>query len=354
MACEAWRHGLLNAIDAFNTTIGADPLERIGAWGAVQSALSDATGQEITTDNYLRSLTIFQAGSFALEIAETPTGPDFLPVLMARSKLQPDRDETTVPDGSDHDEDHGDARDEAADALLPPQLQNEFSRRRFVSDNGVASAYVLERNTFVVLEPSLKEALRVVHQKRLAPEAERREFLRNPRTFIASVLGEDGGGSGMFVETQQYSERVLGLGLWKPPALPWLARFKTTWLPEGLKVSIDGQEVTITEPLESLARRIETAKLSGEPLIDINGQPIQIEALEAVLSAQTVEGHAADAPPDEKDQEEVERGRQDRNVLLIADNLEEPSFVATLRPRRTALGDDLGLGRWVLLISTRK
>lgn len=236
-------------------------------------------------------------------------------------------------------------RDEAADALLPPQRQHEFSRRRFASDGGVVSAYVLGRNTFAVLEPSLKAALRVVHQKRWAPEGERREFLRNPRTFIAAVLGEDENGSGMFVETQQYSERVLGLGLWKPPALPWLARFKTAWLPEGLKVSIDGYELTITQPLECLARRIETAKLNGEPLIDINGQPIQIEALEAGLSVQTVDGPAVDAPSVERDQEEVERPRQDRNVLLIADNLEEPSFGASLRPRRTTLGDDLGLGR---------
>lgn len=338
---------LLNAIEAFNASIGAEPMERIEAWGAVQSALSVATGKEIATDTYLRSLTIFQAGSFALEIAETPTGPDFLPVLMARSKLQPDKDETSAPDSTDHDQDPGEARDETADALLPPQLQKEFSRRRFAADSSVASAYVLGRNTFVVLEPSLKAALRVVHEKRLAPEGERREFLRNPRTFIASVLGEDEGDSGMFVETRQYSERVLGLGLWKPPALPWLARFKTAWLPEGLTVSIDGQEVTIIEPLESLARRIEAAKQVGEPLIDINGQPIQIEALEAALSTHTAEDHDADALPLEEDQEHGGRERQDRNVLLIADNLEDSSFVATLQPRRTSLGDDLGLGRWV-------
>lgn len=347
-----WRLGepayrLLNSIDAFNETVGADPLERIGSWSDVQTALTQVTGQEVAADSYLSALTIYQAGSFALEIIETPTGPDFLPVLMAKSKLQADVDETTAPEGSTQDRSAYGERDEIADALLPPQLQNEFGPGRFASDSGVSPAYVLGRNMFVVLDPNLKSALEVVQQKRRSPEADRREFLRNPRTFISSILGQENDISGMFVETSQYSERVLGLGLWSPPALPWLARFKTAWMPEEIKLSVNGREVKVTEPLESLARRIETAKQSGEPMIDINGQPIQIDALEAVLSSQEVEKKGTEHIPDDDHEDETAKPGKDRNVLLITDNLEQSDYVAALNPRRAMSGDDREAGRLV-------
>ncbi|WP_204351981.1 hypothetical protein, partial [Klebsiella pneumoniae] len=65
---------------------GTSAEARISAWQFVQDALSGTTGTQIKADEYLSSLTIYQAGSFALDTRETVNGPDFVPILMSRHK----------------------------------------------------------------------------------------------------------------------------------------------------------------------------------------------------------------------------------------------------------------------------
>ncbi len=347
-----WRLGraiydLLEAIDGFNETVGEEPMNRIAVWGPVQDALGEITGQDVSTDDYLKSLTIYQAGSFALDVQETASGPDFLPVLMARSKRQLDQDDNAAPEDGDAEPSTEDLRDESADALLPPDLQNGFSKVRFANDRSVSSAYVLGRSTFVVLDPGLKEALTVVKEARSLPGAERRKFVKNPRSYLAASLENEADAAAYFVETKQYSDRVTGLGLWEPPSLPWLARFKTAWMPEGLKLSVNGQELTITEPIESLAQRIQEAKDNQERLVDVNGQPIQVDALETAIEdvVRREEEKEKDlAGTKGPDAEPTEKSRKDRNVLLIENNLENPNYVLGLSPRKPAIGEDVGFG----------
>jgi len=72
-------------------------------------------------------------------------------------------------------------------------------------------------------------------ETRKASAEERRSFLRNPRAAIAKALEadeDDSPSAKIFIETQHYSDRVEGLGLWERPQLPWLARRPNSWLPE--------------------------------------------------------------------------------------------------------------------------
>src|SRR5690606_23211103 len=77
---------LMEAIDGYNSTQGQSADSRIESWGPVQEALRDAIGESISADDYLGSLTIYQAGAFALDVRETAHGPDFVPILMSRDK----------------------------------------------------------------------------------------------------------------------------------------------------------------------------------------------------------------------------------------------------------------------------
>ena len=101
-------------------------------------------------------------------------------------------------------------------------------------------AYVLWRNVFVVLDPDLKQAMDVVRCMRAAPCEARRAFVRNPRPVIAEAIGGDAGDAGdalaasLFVETQQYSERVLGRGVWERPALPCCRTIPGSGCPKAL------------------------------------------------------------------------------------------------------------------------
>ena len=52
--------------------------------------------------------------------------------------------------------------------LLPPELQKRFADERFGPSDKTRDAYVLARNTFVILDPDLKVALDVVRKMRKA------------------------------------------------------------------------------------------------------------------------------------------------------------------------------------------
>ena len=264
---------LAEAVEHYNATAGAPPEPRLQAWQHVQQALARATGAAVTADTVLSGLTIYQAGAFALDIRETRDGPDFTPVLMGREKLASLEDDAPSAETGDEAPPSDGVRDAEDDALLPPDLQ-----RRFVTDHAVLTrptrdAYVLGRNTFVVLEPELKAALDVVRQMRSAPAEERRAFLRNPRARIAAALGKgDETAPSLFVETGSYSERVLGLGLWEPPVMPWLTLKTTQWLPELFDLVLGERRIPMTpERLDALEADVASAPALAPLLLLILG-----------------------------------------------------------------------------------
>ncbi|QMU57716.1 MAG: hypothetical protein GKR98_05580 [Boseongicola sp.] len=348
-AGQDWRltptvYDLLNAVDGFNASQGDDPMTRVQAWGPVQAALKVVTGETVEADQYLSSLTIYQAGSFALDIEQTSDGSNFVPVLMAREKRPKDVDETDTPEDGEFREDPDELRDEAADALLPPDFQQDFVRHRFIADQSVSPAYVLGRGHFVVLEPSLQAALKVVQEKRKAPDEDRRDFIKNPRVYLASALDDDLSAANLFVETTQYSERVTGLKLWEPVELPWLAKFKTAWLPEGVPIVVEGEELLLAEPPESLAERVQQAKSACQEMLEVSGREIKISVLEEALEA--FKPQAMDERADEPD--EPASPEPSRDVLDIEDNIEETGFIVEMSPRSSKIGDDIGLNSRVL------
>lgn len=122
--------------------------------------------------------------------------------------------------------------DEEANRLLAATDQSAF-QRAFEGEHEVSRAYRLRRTTYVLIDPDLRGALRIVKNARSAPDAQKREFVKNPRAAIAKELGlgaSDGLSSALFVETRQYSDRVTGLGLWERPELSWLSNSSTQWL----------------------------------------------------------------------------------------------------------------------------
>ncbi len=334
---------LAEAVDGYNASVGAPPEPRLRAWQPVQHALARATGEAVTADAVLSGLTIYQAGAFALDVRETPDGPDFVPVLMGREKRASLEDDAPAAEPGDEPPPDDGMRDAEADALLPPDLQRHFVTDHAVPSRPTRDAYVLGRNTFVVLEPELRAALDVVRGMRSAPAEERRAFLRNPRPRIAAALGQtDALSPSLFVETGSYSERVLGLGLWDSPAMPWLTRKSTQWLPELFDLVVGERRVPMTpERLDALEADIASAKTEGRSEVDLAGAPAPIAAVEAAIA--DVRGEAAEPVPGPdlvgsvtEEAEEVDGdGRQ---VLQIADNIEELGYTSRRARRHHAEG----------------
>lgn len=334
---------LTEAIESYNASTG-QPIEvRIGLWQPVQEALLESTGLEVKSDQYLSSLTIYQAGSFALDVRETSNGPDFTPVLMSRGKAANLEDVAPAVEGDD-DEPTGKLRDEIADALLPPELQQKFVSERYEASGRTHNAYVLGRNVFVVLDPDLKQALDVVRRMRSASREARRAFIRNPRPALSEALGgeaADAVAASLFVETQQYSERVLGLGVWERPALPWLQNKAGQWLPEGFALKLRDKTLIFSqEGVEQLSHQVQAAKVEGHETVAVMGTDYSVSEVEGAL-AHIAPVDSASVGIDQTGEEPGQTAsdevltQDDRQVLLIRQNLEDADYVLAA-PRRIA------------------
>jgi SNF2 family DNA or RNA helicase len=344
---------LLQATDAFNASNGKSTEERIALWQPVQAGLRAVTGIEVD-DAFLKSLNIYQAGSFALDVRPGVDGPDFLPVLMSRSKAITLDDEAPAPEGGFEEEPQAsfEYRDETADALLTPDLQRQFAESQFAPATVTRDAYVLGKNTFLVLDPDLKTALDVVRRKRRASPEERKGFVRNPRPALAEALHRDGGDETsalLFVETKQYSERVEGLAKWDPPKLPWLRKKAGLWLPESFPIRIGERTVQVTpEQFEALVERVETSVENGTPEIEVDGvahPSAEVQAAIAELRREWPSATDETAPPhDEAPDATAETGEEaaapeaDDLVLQLRTNLFGVEFETAHRARPNLIG----------------
>ena len=115
--------------------------------------------------------------------------------------------------------------------------------------------------------------------KGVAGEEERRTFLRNPRAQLAEALTKAATSVERppFVETQGYSDRVSGLGLWTnrrsmddTPAERLAARRGDGPLTGARRTS--GTDTPEIQELEETYRVSETR---GDPHVVIRGQPVQ-------------------------------------------------------------------------------
>ncbi len=323
---------LVEAIETYNGSQGRPFEERISTWMPVQEALRSTLGHEVQADGYAASLTIHQAGSFALDVRETPTGVDFTPILMARSKAASTEDHAHAPEDGEEPPSE-DLHNADAEALLVPDDHREFLVQAFARPGPTRDAYVLGRNRYVLIDPQLKKALDIVKQKRRAPPEERRQFVRNPRAALADGEVTEGVSS-LFVETQQYSDRVLELGVWERPKLPWLTRKSHTWLPEGGWVDdsgapVDPPDLTDGER-DELAKAVRSAREQGRPEVLVKGEPVPVEEAERLLKDHET------PRPDEPSEDTAEPEPEQKQVLLIKNNYEGVEYEQRFR-RRVAL-----------------
>lgn len=336
---------LSEAIDRFNATAGSEIEARIAAWAPIQQELATATGQRITADAFMKSLTFYQAGAFALDVAETTNGPDFTPILMSRAKVSSLEDDAPAADIDGAEVEAGgraDMLDAGADALLPPELQRRFVEKNFNVAARAHDAYVLGRNTYVVLDPGLKTALDVVRAKRKAPPEERRAFLRNPRSAIAEALsaaGEDA--PSLFIETTQYSDRVEGLGVWADiKTAP--SKGSTGWLPEKFDGAAPASQVVDAENIEEIAGAVERARAAGEDAIVLDGSRVPIVDIEPQIAKIREEsrGDAANPPQAEPDPKKKEADAKERIGLTIKNNIDGVEYTIPVNARTPLIAPD--------------
>ncbi|MBI1263182.1 MAG: hypothetical protein GC187_00415 [Alphaproteobacteria bacterium] len=307
---------------------------RLAAYAQLNKALSEAVGEEVETDGYLGAVTVYQASAFSLQLGVRDDSFDFDPVLFGRDVVA--------------DAEAGETIDETKSALLPPVLQDLFAKQRFRASAAARPAYVLQDGSFVVIDPALRPALGVVRQASSADTETRRRFISNPTGFIRDALGEGFGDvvDSLFIETEQFSERVTGVDVWRQPVLPWIKPKPNTWIPESFGLKVGEDEITLS-PAEVRAAQADYAAAAAEGAqsfmvkhhdVPVSGQTRDalndLSALaDAVQAAESGAGDAGNASGLDAETDGPPPILADKRFLTITDNFDEVRFEA-LSPAR--------------------
>lgn len=315
----------LDAVEAINAA--PDTAARYDAMARLKQAMGDEAAAAIAPDGTIDRLRLAYASGFSLAINASAGGFDFDPVLFGRERMERAAEGTTL--------------DEAEDSLLPPALAQGFTRR-FRGGDGTRNSYLLDDGSILYVDPDLSRALGVVRTAQTGTAEQRRVFATAPQRHIAEALGidpaegdEGGHATGLFVETQQFSERVAGIDVWRKPVLPWIKPKPNSWLPEkfGLRIGDPPDARTIEIAPEILYDVEQTARKAlheNAATFRIEGEAEPIPATQATVRALEDLGalvRAAEAISDHADPgEDPPPIARERYFLQVRDNLEELAF----------------------------
>jgi hypothetical protein len=304
----------------------------------------DDRASRVRLTRILKRMKIHTAASFSLRLEHNG---DFHPVLFSADA----RDQAL--DGGEISE---------VDALLDHEASNVFNndmRRGFRSSRDAKSTYSLGENEYLIIEPTLVTALKVVREKQQASNEERREFLKNPRKAVSDAIEEELRSSGdleshddlqieqavaeiagnLFFETPEYYDRAIGLGIWEKPKLSFIARQSSPWMPETFGIMIDDKWVPLTveetaalkDALEEgLSKQQETVEFKG---VEIGCTEDNLDQVKRFVGSMEPEaGRGAGPPPDGDPRPET----GEIIAAELAQNFEEIEFLQKI-PKRPVI-----------------
>lgn len=317
-------------------TRALDKAARFEALATLKQHWPEDPSLPLESEGYLQDLRVHYASSLSLKLKTlTPDRTEFDPVLFS-ARAVADAEET------------GHALDEEQDSILSPAAQKLFANDRFRRENEARPVYVLRNGEYLFIDPALRPALGAVRKLQDAPEAERRLFVLNPRKAMREKIGdavaEEIGLEHVFIETEQFSDRVAGVDIWRAPVLPWIVPSeKNSWIPEKFGVRV-GEDYFVIAPsdVSTLIARVDEAVRKGEPEVEVTGL---LQSLETdgpsppdrlpvnEQSQSTVAALAPFAPKSEADVQGYEDNEpswnsatQGKLFLVVRDNFEEVEF----------------------------
>lgn len=304
---------------------------------------ADAAARVSMTD-FLAGLEVRLADRFS--IAPTKAGDDFEVVPFSGQGI---REAGFTEDG--------DSVPESAGELSGEALQT-FQRR--VRERGALPAFRLAPGSFLVIDRAAMSVLETMARVQKEPATNRAAFVGNPRARITQAVEEglrklgrleglspeakeeaiEAAAGPAFVETHEFSERVVGIKLFEK-AVQDIVAGSTTWLPENFAQKLAVHLAEMSDPdLAALRERVASAMKAGEPsvpVVDVD-LPARQEALN--LIDQTSSARAAQQTRDEQEQDLSETGKSRPFVLDTLENIDELRWQVKLQPRRAAIGDE--------------
>jgi superfamily II DNA or RNA helicase len=227
---------------------------------------------------------------------------------------------------------------------------------------GARPAYKIGAQSYLVVDPSAAPVLKVMTEMQRADPVTRAAFVSNPRQRITEAVTEHLRSKGKldglspaqeqdlieqaadpaFVETREYSERVIGLTVYEKPSIE-IAGSGTTWLPEAFTgAAAETIEAMAPDQVERLIEEVEMAIAAGEPTVSVGGAEIPATPSSRAALEQRLETILNPEEPEKRPvvDEEIDT-RVGPIILDTADNIEDLTWAAKISPRTRIAPDTL-------------
>lgn len=306
---------VLNLVEKFNKTQEASLEEQFRLWASIRSVLGEK-GTEQITDTFLRSFRVVNASALTFSIRTDENGDVQLdPILLTESH-----------DGTADTSTKIRALSESDDELFPKRLDQLHEG---------APAFPLSQGTYVIADEPLQKALAAVRKLRQSPPEFRKRAAMFPEAIIREIMEVEDSEATVFVETEKFADRVLDVGEWTAPVLPWIKIASQEWgAPHSCGIRVGGKELPLDESTISQAiSDINLAIANETTFINVAGERIPATAANAAVLQKLSEAMSS------KEKGKVSDIKDERiftNVLVIETNFDEASFT------RTTLGKRLG------------
>ena len=297
----------------------------------ILSLMGQDSSSGIEPERALADMRIRQASAFSVSIHGDLEDPELKPVLFAEHLVEQANQS-------------GDLLSETQQ-ILGQQQSSDFSAQ-FLSSTSNPSCYLLQTGEYVYIDPALRESMRAFRKVAAGPKTTRKAFISSPRAVLGEFMNDPEGAAAIleqnFVETSEFSDRVLGVGRWTPADLPFYVTEANDW---GTDIVILRQEgsaspISITkEGLGGALEAIQEALASGSSTCQIEGQTVSVsESLRAQIASllperpdDLVNPEPAPEPDSEPD---VPQGPF---VVITRSSFEELNYSLELKPAELQL-----------------
>ena len=227
---------------------------------------------------------------------------------------------------------------------------------------GARPAYKIGNQSYLVVDPDAAPVLRVMTEMQRADKATRAAFVKNPRQRITEAVTEhlrtkgelDGLSPAQeeeiieqtaepaFVETLEYSERVIGLTRYVKPGPEFLAS-GTTWLPEVF-TGAAAEKIGAMPPdkVEELIQRVDAAIAEGDQTVAVDGVEIPATPASRTVLVQRLKETGTPEEPKKNLVIEDEMDATGGPVILdTRNNIADLQWYKELNPRTRLAPDTL-------------
>lgn len=311
--------------------VNAFPDDRDGKIEA-QARISEILGEstlgtaKLAPEEQVANIRIRHVAGFSAAITGSLDDPQVSPVLFSRHAVESVNETGEILDETQ----------QILDASQSASFTSEFFKA-----GQARPTYVLGSGEYVFIDPSVRPAFRAFREISTADKDTRKAFIKAPNAVLAArippnIEEPEISVDHAFVETAQFSDRVLGINKWEAPDLPWLADETNEWGTDLIVFEQPGNASPVVLPKHALQDAVEAMQAgiqTGSTSVNVAGIEIPVSS-QLLTAMQEMLPVSPDPDPDPGPEPEPDPEPKPDGPFVVEtiDGFEAVNYVKALQP----------------------